>query len=686
VRNLHVCRVADMAAVAGGEGGCEAGVSGGGGGAGVPTPPADVEVGRKRAAADVSPPTDAPGMPAAMPPPPPTEQQLIAENVALRARIASDAAELAGFREGARLHMVSSGLGHQPANVSSPAAGSASHDSAQWTAAIAQQYKNAHACGLRVLAAADLANLHAALARATTPDRLLNMAATLPECVRHAIFINVFPHEPHAWILGFLMAESGLEMDDSPGSAAVPPSVDDIIRHTDAMHPGRRTALDIRAIFQQAFTSVTPAGVPASHGPPPPYQPPFGIPPLSHGSGPGHGHGSGHGPGPGHGPRPGHGPPHSAPPAPGPDLMPGLVQSIRMLADAATSQKQDDKLNKHVNWSMYDTIAQDSVSLVPDANAAHMGTASSGTFSSTDLALRLRRICDQTADVAAQRTVLDAMGLASLGTQLRLTAQTAREDVVSSSVSGEYSLRFQQYMHSLLLARIQASSDVAIKARIQKQLSDFQVIWIEHRALLLSRSGHGAKPSAAADAEAELQHIVLIAMNFHTDPQLLKQRARIGFSPFTGPLSAVAPAQLAATAAGASSGAFSAPSLLPPSPLVRKRIVGQLFPASVSIVGTKMGKLEIAACFTCLQIGHQAAECPVGFFQQYGVPMPGHDRHGHIAAPTLYWRPGQPGFDISASIAKEWLAHAWSPTLFDEVVSSKRGVTVGVLQECAARP
>ena len=66
--------------------------------------------------------------------------------------------------------------------------------------------------------------------------------------------------------------------------------------------------------------------------------------------------------------------------------------------------------------------------------------------------------------------------------------------------------------------------------------------------------------------------------------------------------------------------------------------------------------------------------------------MPGHDRHGHIAAPTLYWRPGQSDFDLSASIAKEWLAHAWSPSLFDEVASSKRGVTVGVLQECASRP
>jgi hypothetical protein len=145
-------------------------------------------------------------------------------------------------------------------------------------------------------------------------------------------------------------------------------------------------------------------------------------------------------------------------------------------------------------------------------------------------------------------------------------------------------------------------------------LTDFQAVWIEHRTFLLSRSGHGAKLSAAADAEAELQHLVLIAMDFHTDPLLLKQRARIGFGSYTGTLSTIAPAQSAAPNAAAPSSAPHAPSLLPPPPLVKKRVVGQIFPASASIVGTKMGKPEPAACFTCGQIGHHASECSIGFF------------------------------------------------------------------------
>ena len=160
--------------------------------------------------------------------------------------------------------------------------------------------------------------------------------------------------------------------------------------------------------------------------------------------------------------------------------------------------------------------------LAPDA------TSEGAAFSSIELDLRLRRVCHQAADAAAQRTKLEAMGLASLGTQLRLTAQTAREYVVADPTHGEFSLRFQHFVHTLLLARIEASSDVDVKARIQKQLADFQVVWIEHRTFLLSRSGHGAKPSAAADAEAELQHLVLIAMDFHEDPLLIKHASKIG--------------------------------------------------------------------------------------------------------------------------------------------------------------
>ena len=165
--------------------------------------------------------------------------------------------------------------------------------------------------------------------------------------------------------------------------------------------------------------------------------------------------------------------------------------------------------------------------------------AEGASFSSIDLvfnSVRLRRVCNESADTAAQQTKMQAMGLASLGTQLRLTSQTAREHVVADSASGEFSLRFQNFVHTLLLARIEANSDVGIKTRIQKQLVDFQVAWIQHRTFLLSRSGHGSKPSSAADAEAELQHLVLIAMDFHKDPLLLNQRARVGFCSYTARL------------------------------------------------------------------------------------------------------------------------------------------------------
>ena len=254
----RVCSVADMADVSGGEGG-----------AGVPTTSVAVELGKRLADAPLltnisSLPTDT----LMQPPPPPTEAQLTAENVVLRE-------QLTAFRAAARVEMSSFGFDRQPppspATTSSDAADPRARDCAQWAAAIAKQYYAARVCGLRLLSAADLANLHAALARATTSERLLNMAATLPESVRHAIFINVFPQEPHSWILGFLMAEATLEMDDSgsAGSVATAPSVDDIVRHTDLMHPGKLTTLDIRAIFQQAFNSVTPARVSSSHGQPP---------------------------------------------------------------------------------------------------------------------------------------------------------------------------------------------------------------------------------------------------------------------------------------------------------------------------------------------------------------------------------------------------------------------------------
>ena len=291
-----MCRVADMADVSGGEGGAGAPTGGEGGGV-------TVELGKRLADAPIlsnisSPPTDI----LIQPPPPPTEAQLTAENAVLRE-------QLAAFHAAGRAEMSSLGFGRPPPSFptasSSVAADSRAHDCAQWATAIAKQYHAARICGLRLLSAADLANLHAALARATTSERLLNMAATLPESVRHAIFINVFPQAPHSWILGFLMAEATLEMDDSgsAGSAVTAPSVDDIVQHTDIMHPGQRTSLDIRAIFLQAFNSVTPARVSVSHGQPPPYQPPFGMPPLSHGSGPSHGLPPGHGHGSSHGPR-----------------------------------------------------------------------------------------------------------------------------------------------------------------------------------------------------------------------------------------------------------------------------------------------------------------------------------------------------------------------------------------------
>ena len=66
--------------------------------------------------------------------------------------------------------------------------------------------------------------------------------------------------------------------------------------------------------------------------------------------------------------------------------------------------------------------------------------------------------------------------------------------------------------------------------------------------------------------------------------------------------------------------------------------------------------------------------------------MPGHDKHGAIVSPGTYWRASKPaGEEISAEIANEWLAHAWSQT-FDSLGVISLGISKGTFEECGSRP
>ena len=119
------------------------------------------------------------------------------------------------------------------------------------------------------------------------------------------------------------------------------------------------------------------------------------------------------------------------------------------------------------------------------------------------------------------------------------------------------------------------------------------------------------------------------------------------------------------------------------------RIVVQCYPASSAILGTSMGKIPSPRwgdCYSCGKPDHRAFECPTAFFQLYSTAMPGHDKDGIITSPQTYWRAGKPvGEEISANIAKEWLAHTWT-SKFDALGVIALGISTGTLEECGSRP
>jgi hypothetical protein len=269
---------------------------------------------------------------------------------------------------------------------------------------------------------------------------------------------------------------------------------------------------------------------------------------------------------------------------------------------------------------------------------------------------------------------------------------------MSAKTAGELLLRFQAFVTAILNARLVHSKDNPVKsAKIAAQLADFNQSMIDYRKSLLSVEFHGLKSSKEEDADAEMVHFVKIAMGMQPNPIVLRQHAQLGFPAASGGGLARS-AQTAGLAPGTTN---IAKYPLMNTGLVNTaggqqvkantvRVVGQCYPVSFAILGTAMGKPtnkgHVGGCFSCNSHDHRAFECPTAFFKLYSTAMPGHDKDGIITSPQTYWRAGKPvGEEISANIAKEWLAHTWT-SKFDALGVIALGISTGTLEECGSRP
>jgi hypothetical protein len=360
-------------------------------------------------------------------------------------------------------------------------------------------------------------------------------------------------------------------------------------------------------------------------------------------------------------------------------LLGKMAEVITKLADNRDKESTTDDGAKI--WKKFDDVAQ------CDLNLKDPLWRKGGSVAG---AMVMKALLDPEEDAKSTNDTLTKIGLQTWTTDAIDRHNVARAYVVSAKNAGNLLLRFSAFVATILNTRmVNSTADSAKSAKIATQLVDFNQSMIEYRQALLSVSIHGWKlqQTAEADVDTEMMHFVKIAMGLQANPTTVKQHAQMGFPVASG---AAALCGTSSTTAGhdtLDAASFPLMGTGAGAKALVKRVVGQVFPTSHAVLGTSMGsKCPITdVCYGCNGKGHRAYECPQAFYAKYATTMPGHDKHGAIVSPGTYWRANKAGEEISAEIANEWLAHAWSQT-FDSLGVISLGISKGTFEECGSRP